>query len=63
MITLYIQGQLQDGWTRLSLDGEGEMDLANLIGAGLSRYDFEVRVLEDGEAVRLEDYHWEEPDA
>lgn len=60
MITLLIQGQLQDSWTTLTIVGERETDLANILAAALNRLDFEIRVVEDGEAVRLEDYHWEE---
>ena len=61
VITLVIQGQLQDGWTTLCIKGEREQDLANVLGATLNRLDFEVRVAGDGEEpARLDEYDWEE---
>lgn len=63
MITLYIQGQLQDTWTTLRIKGEREADLANVLAATLARLDFEIRVAEEGEEpVRVEEFDWREGD-
>ena len=64
MITLYIEDQLQDGWTTLCIDGEREKDLVNALVAILGRLDFEMRVAEEGEEpIRLDEYYWGEADA
>ena len=60
MMLLYVQGQLQDSWTTLRINGEREQDLANILGVTLERLNFEVRVSAEGEEpVRLDEYDWE----
>ena len=60
MMLLYVQGQLQDSWTTLRINGEREQDLANILGVTLERLNFDVRIACEGEEpVRLDEYDWE----
>lgn len=63
MLKIYAQGPTQDDWTVITVEGETEADLANVLAASLSRLDLDVRIASGEEyPVRLEYFDWEGED-